>query len=325
VEFASRRQAGARIRTMPAASTAIRIAVGMGTLVLAAPAAWLASRAHAIFPDPERAVTSLAAAYLLLLFVPCGIYLAYRGARAEARRAALVFVLTALLLMCGIWLYATWPAIVFPADILIWSESDFVNDVIKFRSGYPLYTDPRNNESFVYPPGSQLLTYGLAWLLGKPLSIPAYRSIQLFYVLLAVGVALACQHRIARMAAHRSGEESYLWPALAAPFLLLAATNPLTNAFTVNLHNDALALLVSSLGCYISLGYAETRRRRFLVAMILLPAAGFAVKQSLLVWLPLFLVQVAGFDSPRSWRRILLLAAAGSAAALLTIAGGYFL
>ena len=35
----------------------------------------------------------------------------------------------------------------FPADFLLWSETDYVNDILKFRSGYPIFTADPNTGS----------------------------------------------------------------------------------------------------------------------------------------------------------------------------------
>jgi hypothetical protein len=73
-----------------------------------------------------------------------------------------------------------------------------VNDVIKFRSGVPLYGPPADFDSFYYTPGSQLLTYGLAKLAGAATSVPAYRVVQLLYTLAATLItseaARGCRH-----------------------------------------------------------------------------------------------------------------------------------
>jgi hypothetical protein len=53
--------------------------------------------------------------------------------------------------------YLTWVShhVEYPADILMWAEGDFVNDIIKFRVGYPLYTLQENNDSFHYTRGAR--------------------------------------------------------------------------------------------------------------------------------------------------------------------------
>lgn len=309
----------------PRSQAAARV-IGTAALAAAAPIAWLASRLESAFPNPERRVAAMALAFLLLLAAPTLAYVAGRRRAADPRGAALLVLVTAAVLLCGIWLYCTLPAILFPADILIWSESDFVNDIIKFRVGYPLYTDQKNNESFTYPPGTQILTYAAAYALGKPTSVPTYRAVQLVFVLAAVAIAAACCGRLLRLSRFGAGDGTPgLWSALNIPILFLAATNPLTNPFTHNLHNDALALLVSAAAYYVLLGYTESRKRRFLAGMILLPGLGFAVKQSLLVWLPLSLLHLVVFDRPRSWRRVIAVLGLGSGFAAAVIGSGYLL
>ncbi len=300
--------------------------IGAAALAAAVPVAWLLSRLESAFPDPERRVLATAVMFLLLLVAPPAAYVLRRRRSAEPGQTALLLLVPATVLMCGTWLYSTLPAILFPADILIWSESDFVNDIIKFRTGYPLYTDERNNESFTYPPGAQLITYALAALARKPTSVPAYRIIQVCFVLGALALASACCQKLARISGLSvAGPASKLWPVLTVPLLFLAATNPLTNPFTHNLHNDALSLLVCAAAYYVLLNYVLCRSRSCLFAMIVLPGIGFAVKQSLLVWLPLFVLYLAAFDRPRSLARVLTVLVAGSAFAALLIAAGYLL
>jgi len=45
-----------------------------------------------------------------------------------------------------------------PAGILSFSESDFVNEIVKFWVGYPLYSDQTTNDSFPYTAGAPLVT-----------------------------------------------------------------------------------------------------------------------------------------------------------------------
>ncbi|HXG32778.1 MAG TPA: hypothetical protein VNJ11_05390 [Bryobacteraceae bacterium] len=300
--------------------------IGAAALAAAVPVAWLLFRLESAFPDPERRVLATAAIFLVLLIAPPAAYVLKRRRSADAGQAALLVLIPAAVLMCGTWLYSTLPAILFPADILIWSESDFVNDIIKFRTGYPLYTDQQNNESFIYPPGAQVLTYLLASLFRKPLSIPAYRLIQVLFVLIAVGVAISCCRKILQLCGGQSAAQSSLpaW-ALTVPVLFLAATNSLTNPFTHNLHNDALALLVSAAAWWVLLEYVRCRNRKLLAVMALLPGVGFAVKQSLLVWLGLYTIHLALFDRPRSLQRALSVAASGAAFVAALVGIGHLL
>src|SRR5262245_51156403 len=46
-----------------------------------------------------------------------------------------------------------------PVDLLSFSESPFVNEIIKFRLGGPIFTPREDNSSIVYTPGAPILTY----------------------------------------------------------------------------------------------------------------------------------------------------------------------
>jgi hypothetical protein len=214
----------------------------------------------------------------------------------------------------------------FPADILIWSEGDFVNDIVKFRVGYPFYSAQANNESFVYAPGSRLLTYLLAWLMGKATSIPLYRAIQLGYTVLASFIALLCCRQLLNIGfpAQRFRIETY-WGAVWLPTFFLLATNPLTNPFVHNLHDDALAQLLSITAYYLLLRYIVAPGQRVLMLMALVPGIGFFVKQSLAVWALFYCGHMALFDHPRSLRRLVLFALVAFGGIAAVAAGCYLL
>jgi hypothetical protein len=167
----------------------------------------------------------------------------------------------------------------FPADFLIWSESEFVSDILKFRVGYPLYTAQVNNESFIYTPGAPLLTYFISAALGQEPSIPVYRMIQVGYVALASVIALFTVRALigARYPA-LNYRTLFPWSILWLPLLFLVATNSLTNPFVHNLHNDALALLVSAAGFFLLVKYAASQDKRLLPLMAVIPAVGFLSK-----------------------------------------------
>jgi hypothetical protein len=145
--------------------------------------------AHNSLPQaPERAVQVVAGALLAVLAVPVAGCLVRRNGWNEPRRLSLIVLAIVGVWFLGIYLYWVAPYVFSPADILIWSEGGFVTDIVKWRTGYPLYSAPQNNESFIYTPGAQLLTYFLAWLVGQATSIPAYRLIQVGFTLLAAVV-----------------------------------------------------------------------------------------------------------------------------------------
>jgi hypothetical protein len=252
---------------------------------------------------------------MMLLPVP-GYYLLRMRSRAKAATAALAFLTSCAVVLLAIYFFRTAWYVFFPADFLVWPEGDFVNDILKFSVGYPLYSPQVNNDSFVYVPGSQLLTYVLARLAGQAGSIPFYRVIQVAYTLAAAGLALLCCRRI--LEAHGgSAPRSWLWHSFAYALLLLIATNSITNAFVHNLHGDALAQLVTLAGYYLLLRYVGTRSWTVLALMAWVAPVGFLVKQSLVIWAGYF----GGFLCiwGRPWRRVMVFAALTGALGAVTL------
>lgn len=279
--------------------------------------AWAIDRINTDITDiPEAAVlrvVTLAAAAIPVVAVA---FLLWNRERPTVETAASALLYGGVVAVLAIDLHWIAGRIRFPADILIWSESEFVNDILKLRLGYPLYTAQANNESFTYTPGAQGVTYLIARLFGGENSIPLYRVVQVGFTLAATGLALASARRLMQLGGVAlRARSALLVSSIGLPFLFLVATNPLSNPFTQDLHNDALALLVNVLGFWLLLRYIQGRDLRVLAAMALIPVVGFAVKQSLLLWGPLYLFYLVAFDERRSWRRVLIFSV-GSAGAV---------
>ena len=292
----------------------------LAPLVVAAAVAALTSVVQrAAGGSPERAVAATGALYGLLgggwL---AGVALASRRriSAAELALAGLLGVLVLAVAAYGFWASS---AVGFHADILLWSESSFVTDVMKFWSGQPLYGDPRDLSSFFYTPGSQILSSAITRLFGLGTSIAALRAVQLLFVIVATLLCVRTLWRLLLLADIPLPDTKFAAP-LASVVLFLCATNAITNPFTHLLHNDALALLVSAAVFAVLVEYIATRAMWLLVIAALLPAVGFLVKQSLAIWGPLFGLCVLLFDHPRSWRRVIGYGV-GSAAALLATYG----
>lgn len=269
---------------------------------------------------PEKAVKAVGILFGALVVTPTALYLAVRRDKAELVDLGLLIVGSlAILLLASYFFYASF-YIALPADIVIWSESDFVNDILKFRIGYPLFTAQSNNESFTYVPGSQIVTYFIAWLVGQPLSIPTYRAAQVFYTLLAAIVAFLTCRRLVGLVSEDDAvmPRSILWTVASFSVLFLIAVNSITNPFSHLLHNDALAQLVIITAFWLLLEYAKTQDHRILWLMVLIPAVGFWVKQSLVIWAFLYFVYLLVFDGPRSFKRILLFCSASLGGSLLS-------
>jgi len=284
-------------------------ALGLGVLcVLAAiPLALLVHRVALTYEgQPEKSVMMIGVVLGLIWLIPAGVYIGIQRWAIDPGRLGLILVATTCVLLAAIYFYTVGFLVFYPADILRWSESDFVNDIIKLRTGYPIFSDQRNNESFIYPPGSQLLTYGIAWLMGQPTSLAAYRIIQLFYTLLTAIVAACCVHRIVKIAwPSLLARDQAWWMVIWVPMLFLIATNSLTNPFVHNMHNDAMSQLIAVVGFWLLLLYVDRRDWKILVLMAILPSVGFMVKQSQIIWAGLYCLHLAVFDRPRSIKRLM--------------------
>jgi len=276
---------------------------------------------------PEKAVGIKVLVLAILGGLSITLYLLAKWRMLRPAEFGLLIIGTCSVLLIACYFFLASFYIFLPADILIWSEGDFVNDILKFRQGYSLFTAEANNESFTYVPGSQLLTYFFAWVIGEPTSIPVYRSIQVIYTLFsAVFAFLACR-RIFRTCfpAHRETADSPLWGIVWLTGFFLLATNSITNPFTHLLHGDALAQLVTVFAFWLLIEYEVTKKQWVLLLMVLIPAVGFWVKQSLIIWAALYPFYLLFFDSPRSITRTLLFGAASGTGVMISIGIGYTL
>lgn len=204
-----------------------------------------------------------------------------------------------------------------PVDLVSFSESPFVDDIIKIRLGLPIYGPVTDNNTYPYTPGTQILTYSIARLLGYATSIPAFRMVQFGYVVLAAIVATATCHQLAR-GFLRPDEYRHrpLWIGVWLAVLLLLVNEPSFNPYTHSLHNDGLALLVSMCGFFLIARHHAAPSSWLIAPMAVLPALGFLVKQNQLMWAGVFAIYLAA-SGKAPWRLIgmylaLCVAAVGS-------------
>jgi len=300
---------------------------GVLSLLSAVPVAYLIYFINETFTDrPERAVMIIGVLFAILFILPPAVYLISKRRLASPWRLGLILIATISVLLVSVYIYWVSSFVLFPADILTWSEGDFVNDILKFRLSYPLYSAQVNNDSFTYSPGSRLLTYFLAWLSGNGTSIPFYRMIQVVYTLLAAGISMFCCRKLVDITfPGRQSGDSKLWVFAWLPLFFLIGTNSLTNPFVHNLHDDALAQLITVGAYWLLLEYVSTRKKLVLVLMTILPAIGFLVKQSLAVWALLYCVYLLFFDQPRSIPRIAIFTILGFGGIGLVLGGCYIL
>lgn len=300
---------------------------GVLVLVSAVPIAWAMDYLSKRFTgSPEISVFVIGILSGLILLIPAVIYLAKNHEHLNPGNLGLIVLVSILAILVAIYIFQVFDEVFLPADILIWSESDFVNDVLKHRVGYPLYTEQSNNESFIYTPGAPWLTYQLARMIGKGNSIPEFRLMQVRFTLLSVFLAVFCSYRLIQMSSAASGHRNLkYWGAYGLPFLFLLATNPLTNPFVHNLHNDTLALFISIFAYWLVLEYMTDRKSWVVVLMAVLPGIGYLVKQSLAAWAVLFIIYLFFVQEPRSLRRIVVFGLFVLGGVGLAILIGYFL
>ena len=300
------------------------VLAGAAVLVLALALAALIQALHAWKQQNEPAVLVTAVLFAAILAAVPGLYILSRRRNAQPETVGLAFLTTMAVLPVAIYFFWVRWYVFFPADIWVWSEGEYVNDILKFSIGYPLYSAPANHDSFTYVPGSQLLTYLLASIAGKAGSIPAYRIIQVCYTALAAFIATLCCRRIVRLSRPASPAlRRWPWPVFWYAACFLMATNAITNGFAHNLHGDALAQVVVMAAFYVLLAYVETRSRLALAAMIVLVPTGFLVRQSLLIWAVLYGGFLAVWD--RSWKRVAVFAAGTAALCGAVVAAGYLI
>ncbi len=206
-----------------------------------------------------------------------------------------VGVSTALAALYFYWLI---PIAGLRADFLIWSESMFVNDVLKLRLGHPLYTSAEDHQSFIYPPGAPLY----AWLLTFPFGSPvvALRLALMLCVLGGVALSLKAARTMTDFV-DPDALKRLPWMWLWAPALLLLATNSQTNRFISYLHNSAPQIVVMMGAHLLLVKHATTRKTTYLWVLAVVPALGFFVKQSLGIWAPITVLYVLLCTPGLSW------------------------
>lgn len=298
---------------------------GVLTLIAAAPIAFAMDLFNKSFKqNPQVAVLSIGFFSVVLIAVAILVYLMFNLKDTNPGKLGLVVFIAVMVILTAIYIFQTYEEVLLPADILIWSESDFVNDILKHQIRYPLYTEQSNNESFIYTPGAPWATYQLSRLLGKSSSMPAFRLIQVCFTLFAVFLAAGSSYRLIE---YNSGKDRFenlkWWGAFGVPFLFLLATNTLTNPFVHNLHNDALALLVSIFAFWLVVEYMIAPRDWILILMALVPGLGYLVKQSLAVWAVLYIIYLLFVMEPRSIRNLILVGGCALGGIALAVVAGY--
>ncbi len=239
--------------------------------------------------------------------------------RPPARLAVLLLVIFALAL-CGLQMRSLRPLLRLDYDVAAWSEPMFLMDIIKWRTGAPLYASPEDSNSNMYSFAAPAVTYFLAKISGHPTSVVAYRWIQLCFLVAAALLAVLCVREVLRLGAPELAESlPCVWYGFFFPAAFLFALNPQTGAFNVFLHNDPLSLLMAAACLFVLLRYLGTGGKVWLAAMVVMPALAFSVKQFHAIWAAVFAVCLL-FEPPLRWKRAIVFAAASFGLLLLTVA-----
>lgn len=295
-------------------------AVGIGLAVYAAVA-----KIGGVALTPSVGTWILAGA-ILAMAGGAGAYATNRRLQPEAieGRLAIAAMLAALAFLAVASLVYIFGFLRIPVDLVSFSESPFVDDIIKLRLGAPIYSPVTDNNTYPYTPGTQILTYGISRLLGYPASIPAYRMVQYGYVIVAALVAAATCHQLARgFLEPDEYRHRPLWIAVWIAVLLLLVNEPSFNPYTHTLHNDGLALLVSMCGFFLIARHNTTPSPWLIGPMAVLPALGFLVKQNQLMWAGVFAIYLL-VSGKASWR-ILAIYLALCSVAVVSVMGGSIL
>jgi hypothetical protein len=282
---------------------------------------------YQLVPASQATAEVLIAALLFCLIVaPLVIYSLIRRKFPTPSQTGFYLLLAISLALLAIYFYWISSQVFFPSDILNSSESIFVTDLIKTAKGYPYYTPEWYNESNSYTPGGPIIAYGIAKFIGLPFFLPAYRIIHLAFIFLASVVATICINLLIDFGfPERARENRIWWNYIWFVTSFLVATNSLTNPYVHMLHHDALALLLNSLAFLWLLLYVRQRKSVYLVLMAITPALGFWVKQNLIIWAILYFGYLLIFDSPKSWKRLIVFSVTSFILLGLSISLGYLL
>jgi hypothetical protein len=270
---------------------------------------------------PAGVPTLLGTSAFVLLLVASALGVALRrGRRLPPGSWSLAILVGAVAVLALAALYQIAAYLEVPVDLLSFSESPFVNDILKLRLGTPVYTPVPDNNSYPYTPGAQILTYAVSAALGYPESIPVYRAVQFSFVVLAAVIATSICDLLARqLLSPAEYRQRALWIAVWLPWLFLVSIDPRFNPYNHSLHNDGLALLFSMAAFWMMARYAMRPGPVLFWVMAIWPALGFLVKQSQMIWLVVFCVYFVVLGGT-PWRRLALFLLCGAAAWGATIA-----
>ena len=262
---------------------------------------------------------------IVLILVSGAGAICHAPERLKAPPAWLGIALLSVASLAAIAVYARQEGkvILVPVDLVMGSESQFVDHIIRLRAGQPQYTPGDDANTSAYTPGAPILTYAIARAAGYPSSIAAYRLIQQLYLIVAAIFAAGAARSLLRFCMPASRLVG-VWLLFWVPFFYLAANNPITNVYTHVLYSDGLALTMNAIAFWLLIKHLTSEDDRWLIPMALLPGISFFVKQKEAIWAALFVLYLL-LAGKTSVRKVVIFAAAAFGSVGLAVAVCYLL
>jgi hypothetical protein len=192
-----------------------------------------------------------------------------RGMRAVAALALLLFLL--LLVELGL-------RVGYPCDLLAWSESPFMTNLLKLAHGLPIYGDPSDLNSYIYSPGLEYLTYAVLAPFGLALDV---RWCRLVNLLVGLAAAVCAGTLIGRVAGPLRGTryDRRLILVCSCATALVVFERQTADV----LHPDNLLLLDGALALLLCYEALHRGSRSLAIVAIAVAGLGIAVKQTALL------------------------------------------
>jgi hypothetical protein len=161
--------------------------------------------------------------------------------------------------------------VAFPWDLILWSESPFLTDMLKLHHGEPLYGPAADASSFVYAPGLAWITYALLRPFGLHVEIVACRLVTVTLGLLAAALATRAMRTWPAGAPSRTARLGCFAIAVLVVFKSFTADVP---------HPDNLHLLHFAATLWLALGAVKRSDARWAMLAAAVGGLGVLAKQT---------------------------------------------
>jgi hypothetical protein len=184
--------------------------------------------------------------------------------------ALAIICLTATLVQIG-------RRIVFPYDLLVWADDYVLSELLKLRTGEPLYGPYADVNSFVYAPGVPLLHHLLLRPFGLDISLLHNRLLSQAWLVCAVVLGTIASRSIDEQPSMLAGPNRTAFTLLTGLLLLLAGySNPIADS----MHPGNLELVVLSAAAIAAAHWPSLTHRKRLLCALLLPGLAMCAKQT---------------------------------------------